>query len=437
MAFTGPTTGSGAVAMNVSGSAQVNLVSNGGILMGQYYGRPVTVTQTGGNVVCFSDAAGTIRGGTGALKFLGGSTAAAYNLNGGTLSIPAITWSVATSGYGGGNGTINFNGGILQVTNASFAVPTGNGSNGNPRITTKVLGDNNTPNSGARIDNYGLVISFATPLIHAGTSAYDGGLSLENSVAGGSLTLIGVNTYTGNTTVSASGNLILANNAELRFLVSGTNVNKITGAGTVTLAGKFNVDTTAANITNGNSWTLVDVTSCSYDPLTFSVTGFTASGTNWIKTDGANTWTFSQTTGKLTLAITLPSGFAHWMSGFTVSDPSLGADPDNDGMDNLLEYVLNGNPGKSDPSILPGVAVTSTDFVFSFTRRVESATDTTQVFEYGSNLTGWTPLSISAPTAAEVSLGTPVGDVQTVTVTIPKSYAIGDKLFGRLHVTQP
>ncbi|MEI7907990.1 MAG: hypothetical protein WCK77_00005 [Verrucomicrobiota bacterium] len=437
MAFTGPTTGSGAVAMNVSGTAQVNLNSNGGILMGQYYGRPVTVTQSGGNVVCYSDA-GITRGGTGGgLRFLGGNTATSYNLNGGTLSIPAITYAASGSGAGGGNGTINFNGGILQVTSASFAVPTGNGSNGNPRITTKVLGDNLTPDSGARIDNYGLAISFATPLIHSGSSAYDGGLSLENSVAGGSLTLTGVNTYSGNTAVAASGNLILAANAELRFLVIGTETNKLTGTGGATLQGNFLIDTTAAKITNGNSWTLVDVASCSYDPLTFTVIGFTPSGTDWIQTDGAKTWTFSQATGKLTLAVTYSGGFATWMSGFSVSDPSPGADPDNDGMDNLLEYVLNGDPGKSDPAILPGVALTSTDYVFSFTRRVESEADSTQVFEYGSNLTGWTPLSITAPTAAEVSLGTPTGDVQTVTVTIPRSYAIGDKLFGRLHVTQP
>ena len=165
--------------------------------------------------------------------------------------------------------------------------------------------------------------------------------------------------------------------------------------------------------------------------------GFTASGTDWTKTDGANTWTFSQTTGKLTLTVPPLAGFATWIGSFGVSDPAPGADPDNDGMDNLLEYVLNGNPGKSDPAILPGVAITATDYVFSFTRRVESATDTTQVFEYGSNLTGWTPLSITAPTAAEVALGTPTGDVQTVTVTIPKSYAIGDRLFGRLQVTLP
>jgi hypothetical protein len=48
------------------------------------------------------------------------------------------------------------------------------------------------------------------------------------------------------------------------------------------------------------------------------------------------------------------------------------------------------------------------------------------------------PLSITAPTVSEVSLGTPADGLQTVTVTISKSLANpGGKLFGRLSVRQP
>ena len=42
-------------------------------------------------------------------------------------------------------------------------------------------------------------------------------------------------------------------------MLDGTASNKITGAGTVTLDGDFTIDTTLADITNGNTWTLVDV----------------------------------------------------------------------------------------------------------------------------------------------------------------------------------
>ena len=161
--------------MNVSDTAQVNMNSNGGILMGQYFGRPVTVTQTGGNVVFYSDA-GVTRGGTGSLAFMSASTTPTYNLNGGTLSIPAITWAAAGGGSGGGNGTINFNGGTLQITNAAFAVPTGCHQQPAENRRQDHSVTNATPDSGAIIDNYGLAITFAAPILHGRTGTFDGGL---------------------------------------------------------------------------------------------------------------------------------------------------------------------------------------------------------------------------------------------------------------------
>jgi autotransporter-associated beta strand protein len=89
------------------------------------------------------------------------------------------------------------------------------------------------------------------------------------------------------------------------------------------------------------------------------------------------------------------------------------------------------------PTILPTLDASGANFIFNFTRREESANDTTQVFQYGDDLSGWTSLSITAPTAPEVALGTPSGGLQTVTVTIPKSPGPAAKLFGRLQVSQP
>lgn len=60
---------------------------------------------------------------------------------------------------------------------------------------------------------------------------------------------------------------------------------------------------------------------------------------------------------------------------------------------------------------------------------------TTQSFEYGSDLTGWTALNITAPTAAAVILGTPSGGEPNLqTVTVPKG--ANTKLFGRLRVVK-
>jgi len=421
----------GPVIMNVSGTAQVNVNSNGGILMGQFFGRSVTVNQTGGTVAQFSDVA-TTRGGTGKMNFNSSNQNVTWNLGGGTLSLAGIARN-SGSGYGGGNGIFNLNGGILQITSSSFSVPTGT-ANAKPVIALKVLGDDLTPDSGAIIDNYGLPVTIAAGLLHGGSSFLDGGLKVSSSVSGGSLTLSGINTYTGNTTVVSGSTLNLADNAQLKFIVDGSNNNKLTGAGTANLDGDFNIDTTYADLTSGNTWTLVDVNTRNYGG-TFTVVGFTGASGIWTKTDGANVWSFNQSTGVLTL--TVVQGYASWISGFSVSNPGTGADPDYDGTSNLLEYVLNGDPSTSDPAILPTLNSSGANFVFHFTRREESANDTTQVFQYGSDLVGWTPINITPPVGSEVTLGTPSGGTQEVTVTIPKSVAVGGKLFGRLKASQP
>jgi len=100
----------------------------------------------------------------------------------------------------------------------------------------------------------------------------------------------------------------------------------------------------------------------------------------------------------------------------------------------VLEYVLNGNPGVSDPTILPTIDAAGANFVFQFTRRTESADDTIQVFEYSTTLGGWTPVNITGTPGASVSFGTPSGGLQTVTVSLPKN---GEpRMFGRLKVTK-
>jgi len=168
----------------------------------------------------------------------------------------------------------------------------------------------------------------------------------------GTWILSGTNNYTGDTNVNA-GTLNLSSTGELKFTptTNGTS-NKVTGAGTVSLDGKFNIDLTGANVTNGNSWLLVDVDNVteSYGS-NFSVTGFTKSGTNWVKVDGANTWTFSQTTGTLSLNI-ITDPFIPWIATYFPGEtnPAIigkGADPDNDGRNNLAEFAFNSSPSSA------------------------------------------------------------------------------------------
>ena len=155
--------------------------------------------------------------------------------------------------------------------------------------------------------------------------------------------------------------------------------------------------------------------------------------------------------GSVALTVTPGSAWESWQnSRFTageLADPSISgpqADKDRDGIANLLEFVLNGDPSVSDTTILPDPNVTTSDFEFTFQRRDDSLSpETIQTFQYGGNLSGWTDIVIpvtSGPVGmatVTVSAGVPDDNVtDTVKISIPKSQAVGNKLFGRLRVTQ-
>jgi hypothetical protein len=143
------------------------------------------------------------------------------------------------------------------------------------------------------------------------------------------------------------------------------------------------------------------------------------------------------------------SAFATWIGGTfaggTVAAPDQDPldDPDNDGIENALEFVLNGDPTVNNQSVLPVLNASGTDFVFSFTRRADSAGEVAQVFEYSADLVDWTTNTpVTIPTApgtsgfatVGASTGVAPNQVQAVTVTIPKGS--NTKLFGRLRAVK-
>ncbi|WPJ95681.1 sulfatase-like hydrolase/transferase [Coraliomargarita algicola] len=132
---------------------------------------------------------------------------------------------------------------------------------------------------------------------------------------------------------------------------------------------------------------------------------------------------------------TPPTDYQAWLLNYPgLSDASFEGDPEQDGIATGLEFVLNGTPTESGEVILPEMDAAGEHFVFTFTRRAEAVPFTVQTFQYGSSLSAWTDLNITEPRASEVSLGSIVGGLQQVTVTIPKSLAVDGKLFGRLTV---
>lgn len=130
------------------------------------------------------------------------------------------------------------------------------------------------------------------------------------------------------------------------------------------------------------------------------------------------------------------SGFTAWLALYpSLTNLTTQADPENDGIENLLEYVLDGDPTAVDNLILPALDTTEDHFVFNFTRRVDSSSDTVQVFQYSSNLTDWLDINITAPKADQVVLGPELEGLQTVTVTISMTSAEAGSIFGRLNVS--
>jgi len=109
-------------------------------------------------------------------------------------------------------------------------------------------------------------------------------------------------------------------------------------------------------------------------------------------------------------------------------------DPDRDGIPNLLEFVLGGNPMVASRTILPALTHIGTAWSFEYDRSDLSLPPaTTQVVEYGSDLTGWTAITIPATSGGSVTI-TPGSPSDHVKVAIPSP---GPRTFARLKVTVP
>jgi hypothetical protein len=107
-------------------------------------------------------------------------------------------------------------------------------------------------------------------------------------------------------------------------------------------------------------------------------------------------------------------------------------DPDLDGFSNLMEFVLGGPPMVSSQSIRPTLSTSGGLQVFSFNRSHAAKASTTQIVEYGSSLSGWTPLNIPAESTATVTI-TPGASSDRVDVSLPPS---GPRIFVRLKVSE-
>ncbi|MCE9629647.1 MAG: autotransporter-associated beta strand repeat-containing protein [Planctomycetia bacterium] len=223
------------------------------------------VLALGGN----SDTVGSFAISGGSLTGSGTVTAANYTLGGGTVTANLGSGTMIVTGNASLNGTSN--GTTLNLTSGTLTL----GSAGRLAATTAVavtgsaggaltLGGSETIGSLAGAANVALGSSALTVGGNNQSTTYSGGLSgsgLFTKVGSGTLTLSGINSNSGGTTVSA-GRLVgttsslqgaITNNAAVTFdqATSGTYSGAMTGSGSLTKIGDGVVTLSGNNSTSG------------------------------------------------------------------------------------------------------------------------------------------------------------------------------------------
>lgn len=332
-----------------------------------------------------------------------GSANAVLTLDGGSLPANSILTLEDRSIVGGNTAVLDLNGnnqtlaGLVRI----------DGPNGLDSFVTNSSGNQSTLTIDSADDStFTGVIGANTAVGVTGGTAGGDNISLVKK-GGGTFTLGGENTYTGNTTV-------------LDGTLSFTTMN-------------FS-DTSTVTIDGG----MLELSDANTDIVGSLVIGGVAKPGGGAIYDKNNTGGAIVGGGKLQVGFA-GGGFAAWVSGppynLTGANALPNADPDKDGIPNAIEFVIGGNPANgSDTGKLPSGVIVGANLEFSF-RLTNAAAYLNPTVEYGSDLVGWTTamngvdgVTIGAPTDLEAG-------VKEIVVTIPKNSKT--KRFARLKVVIP
>lgn len=139
-----------------------------------------------------------------------------------------------------------------------------------------------------------------------------------------------------------------------------------------------------------------------------------------------------------TATLTVVEPFSAYLSNYGLSGASATADSDNDGLSNLVEFVLGGNPTVSDAAILPTVTYASSSgtptLVYSF-YSVKNLGSVTWTVEYSVDLTTWNT-AVNGTNGVTITTTPYDTGYNLNTVTIPDSTGTG-RTFTRLRATLP
>lgn len=189
----------------------------------------------------------------------------------------------------------------------------------------------------------------------------------------------------------------------------------VTATGTPAPTYQWKKGSTDIPSATGSSYTIASVTTDDAADYTVVVTNGAGSVTSDVAT------------------LTVNAGYAAWRAAkFTapeVADDAISgtaADPDRDGLTNLLEYALDLAPKAAASSGLPALAKTATDWTFTYSRPADRP-DISYTVEYSTNLTLWSTAGTHVRTAT--------GATETWQAQMPLS--TGTRVFFRLKIDYP
>lgn len=370
--------------------------------------------------------------------------------DGGTLSADSIRTdyanynldqSVSTLGTGktstimGGNVTVSKSGGT------DFTI----GAGDTLIISSKVDGDTYSSDTGLIKAGPGnLVLTAANTYdspttVNAGTLTVTGSLRATSAVTVASgATLAGTGSAFGSVTIQAGGILAPGDVDPTSTLAAGSAVidgtfqcqfdgatsDSLVVTGVLDFSGGGSIELSTLTAPTGPTYLIASANSITGIP---AITGTVPSGYS-VQSSATEIRLVSDT-----------AGFSGWIGGFGLAsgDQGLGTDPDGDDVANGVEYVLGGNPAAGmDVAKLPQATLSGDNMVFAFDRVVSSETpDVVLAFEHGTDLSGWTPISLETANPPQVTI-TRSGDDLTdhIVVTLPVG---SSPFFGRLKVTAP
>lgn len=287
----------------------------------------------------------------------------------------------------------------------------------------------------------GDILTVSGPLRDGGG---DKGLALTGS---GTLVLTGTNTFTGPTTVTGG---TLAGTGTLAGPLA------VGAGGAVDPGGIGGVGTLAVGMAAISGTLRCDLSPTACDTLTvngaLALSGATLSF-NPLGVPAAVSYVVVSYTGAapaFSTVVNLPAGYQldyslpgvirllqavgyeSWTNanGLTAANAGADQDPDHDGMNNLMEYCLGGQPLANDRSILPTQTTVGHNLVLSYQRTDASESDTTQIGQWSTDHVNWIDIS---PVLVNENGPNP----DDMTVSIPLINAAGGRLFGRLKLTKP